>query len=307
MKKASIEQLSSAYSEHQNIWKVAEIFGMCGQSVWERLIRHGIINSMNVLSNEDKRLIKEFYEAGFETGDGKLKEFALKIKRTVPFISRYAKSIFLSQLNRKICEEQVQKSAKNLSETWRKNGHPRGMLGKTHTKENCEKIRTAQKNLWSNISDIERSEIASKSLETRRKNGNDKHSRGSWKANWRTIGGQRKFFRSSWEANYGRYLQSLKEKGEIKDWLHEPQTFWFLEILRGTRSYLPDFKVMKNDGTHYWCEVKGWMCPSSITKIKRFHKYYPEETLLVVGKEWFKENGKKLSERIEGWEKNRGC
>lgn len=111
------------------------------------------------------------------------------------------------------------------------------------------------------------------------------------KQGWREVGGKNIYFRSEWEARYARYLQVLKENGHIQDWLHEPQTFWFEEIRRGTRSYLPDFKVIKPDGTHYWVEVKGYLDRKSRTKISRFRKYYPSETLVVVAEEWF--NGKK--------------
>lgn len=75
--------------------------------------------------------------------------------------------------------------------------------------------------------------------------------------------------------------------GIIKGWEHEPKCFWFNEIKRGTRSYLPDFKVSLHDGSHYWVEVKGYFDSKSLTKIKRFRKYYPQEKLVVVSKEWF--------------------
>src|SRR3990172_3948894 len=99
---------------------------------------------------------------------------------------------------------------------------------------------------------------------------------------WRTIGTSRYFFRSKWEANYARWLQYQKNQHFIKDWLYETQTFWFDKIKRGVRSYLPDFKIIKPDDSHFWVEVKGWMDPKSVTKIKRFAKYYPKELLIVV-------------------------
>lgn len=85
-------------------------------------------------------------------------------------------------------------------------------------------------------------------------------------------------------------MQFLKETCQIKEWEHEPKTFWFEEIRRGVRSYLPDFKVTKNDGKHYWVEVKGYMDSKSKTKIKRFKKYYPEEELHVLDSVWFIKN-----------------
>ena len=56
----------------------------------------------------------------------------------------------------------------------------------------------------------------------------------SWKAGWREIGGQRIYARSRWEANYARYLEWLRANGSIAKWEHEPETFWFEGIKRGT-------------------------------------------------------------------------
>ncbi len=86
------------------------------------------------------------------------------------------------------------------------------------------------------------------------------------------------------ELKHARYLETLKAKGQIKDFEHEPRVFWFLEIKRGIRCYLPDFRVDNLDGSHFWVEVKGYMDSKSATKIKRFRKYYPEERLVVVMK-----------------------
>jgi hypothetical protein len=111
---------------------------------------------------------------------------------------------------------------------------------------------------------------------------------------WREIDGKKIFFRSNWEFKFALYLQMLKEHKAIQDWEHEPQTFWFNEIKRGVRSYLPDFKVFNLDGSHYWVEVKGYMDARSKTKIRRFRKYYPQEQLIVIDQEWFEKNDGKI-------------
>lgn len=98
------------------------------------------------------------------------------------------------------------------------------------------------------------------------------------------IGGKTVKYRSGWEYHYCRYLEYLKSTGAIKEWYHEPKTFWFEGIKRGTVSYLPDFQVINLDGSHYWVEVKGHMTKKDQTKLKRFAKYYPEETLELVRK-----------------------
>jgi hypothetical protein len=119
---------------------------------------------------------------------------------------------------------------------------------------------------------------------------------------YRTIGGRTIYFRSGWEANFGRYLQFLKEKGVITEWEHEPKKFWFLKIKSGTRNYTPDFKVTRIDGSHYWVEVKGYMDAKSKTKLKRFAKYYPDEILVVIGKDWFQSNQRRFPCLTEQWE-----
>ena len=119
---------------------------------------------------------------------------------------------------------------------------------------------------------------------------------------WRTIQGRRIFFRSGWEVNYAWWLQFLKEKGQIKEWLYEPERFYFDKIKSGTTSYLPDFKVIRNDGTHYWIEVKGYMDARSATKIKRFRKYFPKEHLEIVDAARFREIRQLCSFVKDRWE-----
>jgi len=124
----------------------------------------------------------------------------------------------------------------------------------------------------------------------------------SWKAAWRDIDGRHIYFRSRWEYNYAVYLQMLVEKKQIRSWKHEPKTFWFLEIKRGMRSYLPDFLVENLDGSHEYHEVKGWMDSRSRTTISRMAKYYPAEKLIIIDGTWFKTNGKMLC-FLPGWER----
>jgi hypothetical protein len=126
----------------------------------------------------------------------------------------------------------------------------------------------------------------------------------TFKANqgWRTIAGRRIYFRSGWEVSYAKHLQWLKEQKQILEWEHEPKTFWFEEIKRGTRSYLPDFKVTRPDGTHYWIEVKGYMDKKSVTKLKRMRKYYPQEQIYVIDSKWFQQHRAKFPLLTEQWE-----
>lgn len=116
-----------------------------------------------------------------------------------------------------------------------------------------------------------------------------------------SLGGKTFYMRSAWERNYARYLQLLKEVGEIKDWTYEPQRFDFPER-RGNNSYLPDFLITRPDGMHYWVEIKGYMSKGSRTKIKRFMKYYPAEKLLLLDKDQYRKLAKDLKKLVPGWE-----
>jgi hypothetical protein len=119
------------------------------------------------------------------------------------------------------------------------------------------------------------------------------------KGSWVTVGEKRFYSRSKAEHFFARYLQFLKASGAIRDWLYEPETFWFLEIKRGIRSYKPDFKIIELDGSHWWAEVKGYMDAKSRTKLKRFAKYYPDEKLRVIDSKWIQTNSTKLKGLIK--------
>lgn len=165
------------------------------------------------------------------------------------------------------------------------NPHPRGFLGGKHSEDIKLLIGDASKRFAASVTDERRFEITRKTIMTKRKNGSfDIPRKASWKAGWREIGGKRKFYRSRWEANYARWLEFKKSRGDIIDWTHESDTFWFDGIKRGCVSYLPDFKVTLKDGTQEFHEVKGWMDDRSKTKIKRMAKYHPNVKLLVIEK-----------------------
>jgi hypothetical protein len=122
------------------------------------------------------------------------------------------------------------------------------------------------------------------------------------KQGWRIIGGQRAYFRSKQEANHARYLEFLKQCGIIARWEHESKTFWFTSIKRGINNYTPDFEILLPDGKIEYHEVKGWMDSRSKTKINRFRKFYPNETLKVFDIKTCTAIAKKLSKIVKDWE-----
>jgi len=128
-----------------------------------------------------------------------------------------------------------------------------------------------------------------------------KDGKSTWKQDWAEIGGKRNFYRSRWEYRYALYLEFMKKYNHIIEWEHEPKTFWFEGIKRGTNNYKPDFKIVFSSGNEEWHEVKGYMDSKSATKIKRMKKYYPDVILRIIDKNWFKENGPKLKMILKGW------
>lgn len=203
-----------------------------------------------------------------------------------------------------LTDEERVKIAQRAKDSIKLNGHPRGMLGKKHSDKTKQKLSKTTKAAHESRTDKERADLVLKSLKSRKKNGTlNPHRNGvTWKAGWRDINGYKKYYRSKWEANYARYLEWLRENGYIIKWEHEPDTFWFEGILRGVRSYLPDFKVYENNGDIVYHEVKGWMDSRSKTKLKRMKKYHPDVNLIVIMEKEYKEIERKVSRLITGWE-----
>jgi hypothetical protein len=123
-------------------------------------------------------------------------------------------------------------------------------------------------------------------------------------ASWQTVGDQKCYFRSKMEYRFALYLEFMKKQRIIVRWEHEPKTFWFEGIKRGCVSYKPDFAVYPDEEDPievHWYEVKGYMDKRSLTKIKRFRKYFPNDTLIVINAAWFRRNSKKLKGLVPGW------
>lgn len=120
-----------------------------------------------------------------------------------------------------------------------------------------------------------------------------------WKQEWHEIGGKRNFYRSKAEYRYALYLQFLKKNNQIKEWEHEPETFWFDKIKRGTNNYKPDFRITLLNDTLEYHEVKGYMDAKSKTKIKRMGIYHPNIKLRVIESDWFRKNNKMLKAIIK--------
>lgn len=291
--------------------------GRSNGSVRGKITKMGLSKKILWSDREVERL-KELYESAGDDGPLFLDKFALEIGRDPGNVSRKAADLGLNTNRRRKkvlvgkptsrakykSREELSKARSEMMTKWHsENCHP--MKGKKHSQDSLILISAASKASYLMKTEEERSERVMKSLKTRYENQGTlapKVKRGSWAAGWRDIGGKRNYYRSAWEANYARYLEWLKQKGEITEWLHEPEVFWFESIKRGVRSYNPDFRVWETNGFSCLHEVKGWMDARSKTCLSRMKKYHPSEKIVLIDAIQYANIKLKVSRMIEGWE-----
>lgn len=93
VKKCSDEKIIASYETTGSIYRTAEQFGMCPQSVHERLQRLGVETGHPWTKEDDKRLLRDYrvYRA-----HGKVQQMADEMGRTRFFLSRKAKGLGLT-------------------------------------------------------------------------------------------------------------------------------------------------------------------------------------------------------------------
>lgn len=295
--------------------EVAAAIGRSPGAVRARITSLGIAKKEAWTAEEETVLANAYRQAGAD-GVVDLTELARKLGRLKSNVCRKARVMGLpTNPKRKQVEERKDRrvfkgdaealAAFKRLPKWQNRPHPKGMAGKSHSKATKASLAAASTARWASLSEDERAAHTLKAMKANvAKNGriSVQNGRGSWKAGWRDVGGQRAFFRSRWEANYAHYLEWLRVNGQIASWEHEPETFWFEAIKRGVRSYLPDFLVTEVNGSKAYHEVKGWMDSRSKTTIRRFGKYYPQHKLIVVDSVAYRAIKRKVAGMIEGWE-----
>ena len=298
--------------------KSAEMLGRTRSAVRNQAYKMGITTAQNIWSERELSVLKSWYAESSFRGDVDLKSLAERLDRHPTAICNKASELGLTTYRRKKQHKKPPKIRERIyttNEEWRaaksammKDRHAtRGhhMLGKTHTDEVKERLRETSLAFAARETDEAKSLRIGKALKTRlERHGTlaPRHPHGSWKAGWREIGGKRNYYRSRWEANYARYLEWLKQRGDIKEWAHEPETFWFEAIRRGVRSYKPDFRVWENDGSSKLHEVKGYMDDRSRTTLARMAKYHPQEKIVLIKEREYNAIARMLFRMIEGWE-----
>jgi len=298
--------------------EIAEKMGRTRGSIRGRITRLELRKKSQWTDEEIAQLVSLYERAGSDGVLG-LTDFARSIGRDPKNVNRKARQLGLPtnpyrrivecrkvRKNKYSNEEERRAAQSQHMRQWiKENGHPRGMSGKSHTDETRKRLASISAAAHLFLSDDEKVRRIKKALETRAERHGSmapKIKRGSWNAGWREIGGKRNYYRSRWEANYARYLQWLKERKEIADWQHEPETFWFNAIKRGVCSYLPDFRVWEIGGSSRLHEVKGWMDQRSRTTLKRMAKYHPEEKIVLIDGRQYRSIRLKVMRLIAGWE-----
>lgn len=292
------------YLELGSVHKVGEHFGVSHSTIHRYLKVFGHKLKGEKFSNEEDNIISNYYkntpDSLFDMND---LIALLGFRSSAQNVCRRARQLGLTNIKRKVSDKNRAEMPKIASDRIKKNGHPRGYLGKKHNEDTRKKLSKASRRMWDNMTDEKLVERNMKLVKTKHRNGTLYPSRTkcTWKQQWATVGGVRKYFRSQWELNYAHYLEWLKSKGQIKSWEHEPETFWFDGVKRGCVSYLPDFRVTENNGDVAYHEVKGWMDDRSKTKIRRMAKYHPDVKLIVIDSKAYAALAKSVSSLVDGW------
>lgn len=314
--KASIEDLIAAYSQKRSLKSVAKLFGMCPQSVHERLQKAGVDTKQSGLWEPWQiDLIRARYSEEHHKNKLDLQGLADRLGKHKSQVCEMAGKLGLTNMRRKYharkdaprfaTKAELFAHLSAVRKAWFiENEHPRGAAGMKHTQEAKNMIGQKSKSRWDSMTKKQREDHTAKQVQSKVANNTPPRQRmeTSWKAGWRDVGPQRIYARSRWEANIARMLEFRRLAGDIITWEHEPVTFWFEKIKRGVRSYKPDFRVTEKGREPYFIEVKGWMDARSKTTLKRMAKYHPSVKIDLIDSKRYAVINKQLRHIIPNWE-----
>jgi len=309
MKPTDINEVWMLYLTLGSVHHVGALFGISGDTVHQHLRNAGYKLNGSRWSEDELAELRRLYEET-HPDEFSIEAVAKALKRSYASVALKASRLGLADMTRPKSMSARERNKAAAAGRWDRNPHPRGMAGKKHSDAAKSKLRERMRQQWQQAkatgtgwmseANAQRRSDAMSARQASNPRMRKGYSRGA--AGRRADLGNR-HFRSSWEANYARYLNYLQAQGKIKRWEFEPDTFWFEEIKRGVRSYLPDFKVWPADGGDpYYIEVKGWMDAKSATKLKRMAKYYPHIKIKVVDQTQYRFLEGWARDNIPGWE-----
>jgi hypothetical protein len=284
--------------------EIANELGRTTHAIRQRAHQHGLVDTSDNWTAEQEAILRLAYaDVG---GPVDLTGVAARLGRHKTNVSRKARELGLGTSSGRRKSAAHAEAIRERSKANFGPSHPIWAHGKGEclSEETKAKIGAGSRRTWARLcqSPVKleaRNQKLSDALKGRPRTENA-YSRGKQGKRADLAG---RYFRSAWEANYARHLNALIARGEVRAWDYECRTFEFAHIKRGTRTYMPDFMVTFPDGRVEWHEVKGWMDPKSKTRIARFGRCFPEETLVIVGAAWFKAAERDgLAEQLPEWE-----
>ena len=267
----------SKYNELGNIWKVGDVLGLKGQYVAYILKKNGVKLKNPKFSEEDKLFLIENYDK--YASQQKLSELSRILGRTKQFLCRKAKELGLTDVSRKynLSKEQREKMSKTAKNRIAKYGHPKGMLGKSHSQAFKDNMSNRMIQIWRNSPEIlmtdYRRKVVSDNMSKMQKEGLLNNVSRCY--NTRLIINDNIYnLKSNWEFNIVLYLEYQKALNLIDNWSYESKRFTFDINDFGIRSYTPDFFISKN-GVDRIIELKGWFDEKSKNKQILMNRFYP--------------------------------
>lgn len=278
--KATDKAIIDSYAATKSVWKTGEQLDMCGQSVWERLRRLGIVTSdENAWTKQQIQVLTEAYSIDIAEPI-LLEDLAEIIGKHKTNVCRKAHELGLTtSKTRRKTPEYCKEFSERQAEWLKTHPHPRHKDRVFRTCPVCgcffDELPSSKK------------KTCGKRCATKLTHGHPQtQGNQGYSKNGKRPDLNNQYFRSAWEANYARYLNL---KG-IK-WEYEPETFEFFKIKKGVRFYTPDFRVHLTDGLNDWIEyheIKGWDYAKGKTARNRFLKYYPGKILVLRDAKWYK-------------------
>jgi len=144
-RKINDDVLVNLYEKYGSVWKVAEMVGMCGQSVHERLSNIGKIHKMNHFTDQDVKTLETEYSK--YKNKGKLNDLADSMGRTKQFICRKAKELGLT--DRKSLKPYAEKKGSNPYSKF--HARIRSLRGCPHKCEICGEDNKRKWYDWANL------------------------------------------------------------------------------------------------------------------------------------------------------------
>jgi hypothetical protein len=299
-------QAIAAYTEAGSLDGAAALLGCNRNMVFRRLQAAGHSLNGSKFSEAERAAVRSYYtETPAEMFN--LDSLAAVMRRQKTSVVRLAREMGLTNQARTFSANARAAMSASRKLVWATRPHPRGFQGGSHTEEARAVIGRKSRDGWLIQKATSTGNMSPAALQRKRDLASARNALAPAEGAYsRTKHGRREdigemYFRSAWEANYARYLNWLQARGEIDKWEYEPVVFWFEAIKRGVRSYKPDFRITEK-GRQYFVEVKGWMDPKSITKLKRMKRYHPTVEIQLVDERQYKAIASAVSRLIPGWE-----